>query len=551
VRDTVAALVRARRDDTRPGLWFEEQQWSWAEVVQEMETRAGLLLELAPEPPFHVGVLLDNVPEFLFLLGGAALSRRALVALNPTRSGAELVRDIGHTDCGAVVTDSTRIDAVRRLDQSGAPLRVVACDSPGYTDALARVRGGEAAPGTLAAEPDDLLLLIFTSGSTGAPKAVRMTQRRAASAAGQLGFGPDDVLYCAIPMFHGNALSSMVFPALGTGASLVLRRRFSASRFLPDIRERGVTFTSTVGRVLSYVLATPETAQDQDHKLKFVLGPESSAADVKAFRRRFRVPVFGGYGSSENAIVMVPVPGQPADVLGVPAPGLDVVVVDPETGKECPPALFDPNGGLLNAQEAVGELVGRNSLDRFEGYYNNAEATAARTRGGWYWSGDLAYRDEAGVFHFAGRTSDWLRVDGENFAAAPVERVLGRFPGVSGVAVVAVPDDSTLDDQVLAVLELRPTAVFDPGAFDAFLAEQQDLGSKWSPRYVRISAALPVTTTNKIDKGSLRRGRWSPADGGLVYWRPLRRDPLQLMDSAARDEIRRRFAAHGRLGVLD
>ena len=78
--------------------------------------------------------------------------------------------------------------------------------------------------------------------------------------------------------------------------------------------------------------------------------------------------------------------------------------------------------------------MGRAALSSFEGYYNNPEAEAERTRNGWYWSGDLAYRDEEGIFYFAGRTGDWLRVDSENFAAAPVERILGRFPGAHGAA---------------------------------------------------------------------------------------------------------------------
>ena len=123
--------------------------------------------------------------------------------------------------------------------------------------------------------------------------------------------------------------------------------------------------------------------------------------------------------------------------------------------------------------------MGRTALANFEGYYNNPEADAERTRNGWYWSGDLAYRDEEGIFYFAGRTGDWLRVDSENFAAAPVERILARYPGVAGVAVIAVPDVRT-GDQVMAALELEPGRAFDPEAFSAFLAAQEDLGTKLS-----------------------------------------------------------------------
>ena len=101
--------------------------------------------------------------------------------------------------------------------------------------------------------------------------------------------------------------------------------------------------------------------------------------------------------------------------------------------------VIDAGGRCCNAAEAIGEIVSRNGAPRFEGYYANEEAEAERTRGGWFWSGDLGYRDEAGFFYFAGRPADWLRVDGENFAAAPVERILARFPGVVTAAVYPGP----------------------------------------------------------------------------------------------------------------
>ncbi|MGH9016195.1 MAG: AMP-binding protein [Acidimicrobiales bacterium] len=542
--DTLAEVVRRRAGDRRVGLKFEGDSWSWAEVETEMQTRSAFLLgQLGAGPP-HVGVLLDNVPEFLFLIGGAALAGCVIVGINPTRRGTELGRDIRHADCQLIITGSGYAPLLDGVDVGDAAGHVFVTDSSAYGAALAPY-GAAATPPPPA--PGDLFMLIFTSGSTGAPKAVRLTQGRAARAAtGQMGFGPDDVLYCSMPIFHGNALMSIVFPALASGASLVLKRKFSASGFLPDVRDHHCTFTSTVGRALAYILATPPTDHDKDHSLKFVLAPESSTADMEAFTRRFGPPVFGGYGSSENAIVMIPHPGHPPDALGVPAPGLDIAIVDPGTERECPRAKFDGAGKLMNGDEAIGEIVGRNAVDRFEGYYNNDAAARERTRSGWYWSGDLAYRDDDDVFYFAGRTLDWIRVDGENFAAAPVERVLRRFPGLTGVAVFGVPDDTTADDQVMAVLEQPDPRSFDPVAFDAFLDEQRDLGTKWSPRYVRVVGSLPVTATNKIDKAPLRRAGWMTTGTDPVFWRSRPRSPLREIDATDRSEIFRRFEVNGR-----
>jgi fatty-acyl-CoA synthase len=123
---------------------------------------------------------------------------------------------------------------------------------------------------------DALFALIFTSGSTGAPKAVRVTQGRMAAASAAMPFSTDDVLYCAMPLFHGNALSSNLVPALAAGATVVLRRRFSASAFLPDVRQHGATFFNTVGRAVSYILTTPP--------------PQVRARARNLRRRRHRVP---------------------------------------------------------------------------------------------------------------------------------------------------------------------------------------------------------------------------------------------------------------------
>lgn len=521
---TVASLLAARADDDRPGLVTTDGgAWTWAEVVAASAARAAALRDLLDggRPP-HAGVLLDNVPDHVFLLGGAALAGAVVVGVNPTRRGAELAADVRHTDCQLVLTDRSHAPLLE-----GAGLPVVLVED--LASPAAPVPPG--LPG-----PEELYLLLFTSGSTGAPKAVRVSQGRAArtAAASAVAFTPDDVLYCAMPLFHGNALFSNLLAAVASGASVVLRDRFSASAFAPDVRRHGCTFFNYVGRALSYVLSVPESPDDADNRLKWGLGSEASPRDIKEFRRRFGCPIIEGYGSSEGAVVLQRAPGMPPGALGRPRPGDDVVVLDPVTGEECAPGV-------------IGEIVGRSAGRAFEGYYANPEADAERTRNGWYWTGDLAWRDEDGVFFFAGRTADWLRVDGENFAAAPVERVLGRFPGVAAVAVYAVPDPSTAD-QVMAAIELDAGAAFDPAAFAAFLGEQPDLGTKWSPRFVRVVASLPVTATGKVDKQPLRRARWSTDDE--LWWRPPGSPSYRRFDPADAEALEHEFEHAGRSHLL-
>ena len=179
-----------------------------------------------------------------------------------------------------------------------------------------------------------------------------------------------------------------------------------------------------------------------------------------------------------------------------------VAVYDRATRTECPPARFDEHGRVTNLDEAVGELVNTTGAGYFGGYYNDEQATAERLDGGMFWSGDLAYRDENGYVFLAGRTSDWLRVDGENLAAGMVEQVLMRHPAISRVAVYGIPDPR-VGDQLVAAVVLRDEPDLDPVVFERFLAEQQDLSPKALPRYVRIAEDLPSTATNKVLKREL------------------------------------------------
>jgi fatty-acyl-CoA synthase len=496
---TVTELLLARADDANPGLVFEGRQWSWSDHVQECADRAALLRSLRRPGPFHVGVLLDNVPEFSFLLGGAALAGAVLVGLNTSRRGEALVRDIRLTDCQVVLTDSRYVELLQGLD-IGA--RVLDIDSAAWHVTAFRHQYSplEAVPATA----DDLLMLIFTSGTSGEPKAVRGTHGTIAGPGAVLAeryaIGPGDTTYVSMPMFHSNAITAGWAVGLAAGARLALRRRFSASCFLPDVRELGATYANYVGKSLSYVLSTPEEPDDADNPLRVVFGNEANPRDAAAFAERFGCTVVDAYGSTEGGIVLPRPPDTPPGSVGKLDD--DLAVLDPASGAPCPPGV-------------VGELVNTAGPGQFAGYYNDQEAEAERLRDGMFWSGDLAHRDEAGFVYVVGRTSEWLRVEGENLGAAPIERVLLRHPDVAEAAVYAVPDPST-GDQVMAALVLH--ADFDPDEFAAFLAAQPDLGPKQVPRFIRITARLPRTATYKVLKRTLSAQRWRTPDA--VWWRP-------------------------------
>ncbi len=530
MNSTTEQLLR-RADDDHPALYFEEAAWSYREVVEEARRRASIAAALLrPGRPPHIGVLLDNTPEYIFWLAGAALSGSVVVGINSTYRGEQLGQLISHTDCEVVVTSTDHLGLLEGAGDAVSPEQLLVVDGPQYRDLVDGAAPSEHPP----VGEDDLFLLIFTSGSTGLPKAVRCTQGRFARNGSHVSTiteeTPEDVVYCALPFFHSSSLFSGWSGALAVGAPIAIRRRFSASGTLPDVRRYGATIITYTGKVLNYILAVPESPDDRENSLRLALGNEASVADIRAFSRRFGCTVRDSYGSTEGMIIIRRDPSMPEGALG--QANESTKVMDPETLRECPPIRL-ADGRITNVEEAVGEIVETGPTASFEGYYNNPDAMQTRFRNGWYWSGDLGYRDSDGWFYFAGRSNEWLRVDGENFAAAPVEAIVARYPAVRSATVYAVPDDP-VGDRVMTALELWDGMVFDPVAFDDFLSVQPDLGPKWIPAFVRTTGELPKLASMKIDKTRLRREAWT-APG--VYWRPARGATLQPLGDADRQRL--------------
>ncbi len=499
--ETVQQFLHAQLDSDLPCLLFEDRSWTWREFLSESAGRAHVLREIAGDAdPLHVGVLFENTPEMVMALAAGALGGHVTVGINSTRRGDGLARDVRTADCRILLTDAEHLPLLDGLDLGETV--VVDTDAPDWADRIA------AAPrhldGFRTVETMDTFMLIFTSGTSGEPKAVQvsnfMVVMSGSVLAEKYALTADDVCYISMPLFHSNAIMGGFAPALAGGSTLALARKFSATRFLADIRGFGATYMNYVGKPLAYLLATPEQPDDADNPLRTAFGNEASDRDIQAFSKRFGCEVWDGFGSTETAVIITRTEDTPRGSIGQPFEG--VAIYDRETRTECPRAVFDDHGMVTNLDDAVGELVNTQGAGFFGGYYNNEQATADRLDGGMYWSGDLGYRDEAGFIYLAGRTSDWLRVDGENLAAAPIEAILLRNPAVSQAAVYGVPDPD-VGDQLMVALVLNDNASLEPAGFESFLAEQQDLPTKGWPRYVRLAASLPSTATNKVLKRTL------------------------------------------------
>ena len=536
-----AALLRDNAADPdrrdRPAVRFDDRVWTHGEYVAESCRWANLFLSHRVEGrPLHVAVLLDNVPEYLFALGGAALSGAAVVGLNHTRRDEHLLRDVTHTHAALLVTEPRHRELLDPIaGQLPCPVLTAGDD---LEPALAAVPASD--PG-LEPDPSTTWALIFTSGTSDAPKAVICSQRRIMVTGVRmsmvLGVDADDTGYVCMPLFHSNAVMVGWAPSIVTGASVGLARKFTASGWLGDVRRYRATYWNYTGKPLAYLLATPEKPDDADNTLRVAYGNEGAPQLVEEFARRFDVRVIDAFGATEGGVAVTRVDDPPPGALGLAGDGVQVVDDD---GNQLPVAEFDDAGRLLNAEACVGEIVNTAGVGPFEGYYNNDEANRRTTRNGWYWSGDLGYVDEKGFLYFAGRNADWIRVDGENFPAGPIETAVARHPDVLFAAVYGVPDVEA-GDQAMACVVLRDGASFDPAAFASWLDAQPDLGPKWRPRYVRVTEAMPSTPTNKILKRTLVHQKFrSDRTGG---------DPLFVRDRG--DDVYRPFTASDEAALRD
>jgi fatty-acyl-CoA synthase len=461
--ETVQQLLRSRMADDTVAMKHGDRTWTWREHLAEAAAEASALIALTdPSRPMHIAAVLGNSPAMLRSMAAAALGGYVLCGINTTRRGDGLAGDIRRSDCQLVLADTDHMPLLDGLDLGGAT--VIDVDGPPYRDAVA-------AAGPLVPHREvggaDPVLTIFTSGTSGDPKAVRFAHAMAvlcgASLVERFELTGDDVCYLSMPLFHSNGVAAGWAVAINSGAAMV-PAKFSPSRFLPTSGGTA-TYMNYVGKPLALVLATPERPDDADNPLRAAFGNEATERDIEEFARRFECRVVDSFGSSEFAVVVMREDGCPPGSIGRGYPGVSVYHSD--TVSECAPAVFDEHGALANFDEAVGELVNTYGVGGFTGYYNDPAATDERMRHGMYWLCDLAYRDADGWIYLAGRTSDWMRVDGENLAAGPVERIVQRIPEINHVAVYAVPDEH-VGDQVMAAVVLNEGATLTPKQFEEF-----------------------------------------------------------------------------------
>jgi crotonobetaine/carnitine-CoA ligase len=307
---------------------------------------------------------------------------------------------------------------------------------------------------------------------------------------------PDDRLLCILPMFHINALFYSLAGTLAAGATLVLVPKFSASTFWRTAAESGATQANIIAAIGNILARRPRDEFDPRHRLRVIYGAPISPNLERTFRDDFHVPVMiEGYGMTE-------IPGacnNPFDGERRPnSMGLPARHPDPSVTFSALRVVDDDGVDVTDGSN--GELWVRTPI-LMQGYYKDAEQTAASMHEGWFKTGDLVRRDADGYFYFVARKKDIIRRRGENISGAEIDRVVDDHPAVVRCAAIPVPS-ALGEDEILVAITVKPGASVSAEEIADWCRAR--LAAIKVPRYVVFVDALPTTATERVQKFQLR-----------------------------------------------
>jgi len=478
-----------------------------------------------------VSVLVDNRPELLMLIG--ALSKIGAVSslINPNQRGDVLLYSVNLTRQGTFVIGEELLDA---FEEIRAGLELTADDlvlylpdrgqvpaPSGYLDLQEQIEdASDSNPSTVSEVMlQDPFAHVFTSGTTGLPKASIQTHRRWIVGGNWFGqivmnLKPTDVHYCSLPFCHTNGLNVAWGACAGRGTALAIRRRFSASRFLDDVRKFNANSFIYIGELCRYLMNRPARPDDADNPLVACVGNGLRPDIWKAFKRRYGIKkVYELYGAAEGPLIFTNLLNVDCTV-GVCLTPFAIVRHDIDDDEP----IRDEKGFMVRAAPGENGLILAQISESlpFSGYTDEKETERKIFRDvfekgdAWFNFGDLVLNQGFRHIQFVDRLGDTFRWKGENVSTSEVEKVVNTLPQISESTAYGVQIPGT-DGRagMLAIIPSTSVEGFDLGALAALV--QRDLPSYAVPRFVRFKTEFETTGTHKIRKTVLRDEGFDPA----------------------------------------
>ncbi len=525
--DDIQAAMDAHRD--RPAITFEGRTITYGELDAMANRYAHWAKGLNLRRGAVVALFMPNRMEYFPIWYGLSKVGVVVALINNQLTSLPLAHCLNISGASHIIVDAETAPAFEQAkDLVERPLQqwILGPAHGGQRDLVQALKSCSQLPPDRSVREDmrasETALLLFTSGTTGMPKAARITHMRAQlymrGFAGSTGAKASDRIYITLPLYHATGGLCAVGAALLNGGSIVLRRKFSATHFWPEVVAEGCTMFVYIGELCRYLVNNPSVPEETQHKIRLAFGNGLRPDIWPQMKQRFRIPdILEFYGSTEGNVSLFNFDGREGAVGRVPKwlrKRFNIRVVQFDVEQET--VVRGANGFCIEAGPGqVGECIGRIGGDaraEYAGYLDRqaSEKKVLRDvfeRGdAWFATGDLMRMDADGYLYFIDRIGDTFRWKGENVSTNEVAERLQAAPGVAEATVYGVAVEGTDGRAGMAALVVDPD--FDIALFGEHV--DRELPSYAQPVFVRILPAMDTTGTFKIRKMDLVSDGYDP-----------------------------------------
>ena len=507
----------------KKALLYEDSSWTWQEFNEESNLAANHFLNSELEPSDTVALMLENSPEYLFYTTGINKLQGISALINFNLRKQALIHSFKLAEPKWIIVDGDSlpyfIEIVNDLDYPYENIYVINNNeniSHDFTNLqeITKKLSKNNPDTTYNSILHQTALYIYTSGTTGLPKACVMENFKLYTQGNFLGIAfarmdTNDIVYIPTPLYHNLAIG-VAWPAVfRTGATIAIRKRFSASEYWKDIQKFQATYSIYVGEIPRYLLNQPKSKYEENHKLKKLLGLGLRKEIWEKFQSRFQIEhIYEFYGLTEGHRSLINVEEIPGMIGRLTQSGLILVKVNPETGE----FYRNEKGYCIKCKPGdVGMVLLKIDKETFFTGYTDREKTEEKFLRNVFLKNDtyfntndmLMLHDEL-LVSFADRFGDTYRWKGENVSTLEIESILNSYPSIYMSAVYGVAIPKTEGKAGMAAVKLNPSVKFEIDAFSRFIIDVFPVYA--IPVFIRICEdELEITGPYKIKKTNLQR----------------------------------------------